>query len=126
MATKKYKETVASVIALAVGAFLLGRVKRRTDETVAGGPSVYKEVKSELAVVNNLKKYVGLFGCHVHVFYNWNTCKYTLSTVRLPDIDYYFYRIQYVYPGSHYLDLLRPYHVENWRKTFDDNNPNNK
>lgn len=32
MATKKYKETVASVIALAVGAFLLGRMKRRRDE----------------------------------------------------------------------------------------------
>lgn len=33
MATKKYKETVASVIALAVGAFLLGRAMRNKDGT---------------------------------------------------------------------------------------------
>lgn len=34
MAKKKYKETVASVVAVAVGAFLLGRAKRNQDSSI--------------------------------------------------------------------------------------------
>lgn len=114
MATKKYKETVASVIALAVGAFLLGRVMRRNDETVSGPDDVFeKKYTSAQSVANNIKKLVAA-GNRVYVYYNWNNNKYTVSNIRIPEIDYYFYEIQFVYPGSHYNITAKI--IDNWRK----------
>ena len=117
MATKKYKETVASVIALAVGAFLLGRVMRRDKEELSGleDEDFNKEYSTEQAVLNNLKKLVAAKR-KIYVYYDWKNGKYTVSTIKLEEGDQ-FYQIQFVAPGTHIMKTLYPRHVDNWRKT---------
>lgn len=117
MATKKYKETVASVIALAVGAFLLGRAMRRDKEELSGleDEDFNKEYSTEQAVLNNLKKLVAAKR-KIYVYYDWKNGKYTVSTIKLEEGNQ-FYQIQFVAPGTHIMKTLYPRHVDNWRKT---------
>lgn len=117
MATKKYKETVASVIALAVGAFLLGRVMRRDKEELSGleDEDFNKEYSTEQAVINNLKKLVAAKR-KIYVYYDWKNGKYTVSTIKLEEGNQ-FYQIQFVAQGTHIMKTLYPRHVDNWRKT---------
>ena len=115
MATKKYKETVASVIALAVGAFLLGRVKRRRDELSGLEDEDFnKEYSTEQSVINNLKKLVAAKR-KIYVYYDWENNKYTVSTTELEEGNQ-FYQIQFVRPGSHVMNTLVPRHVIAWRQ----------
>ena len=115
MARKK-NETIVSVIALAVGAFLLGRVMRRRDELSGLEDEDFnKEYSTEQAVINNLKKLVAAKR-KIYVYYDWKNGKYTVSTIKLEEGNQ-FYQIQFVAPGTHIMKTLYPRHVDNWRKT---------
>lgn len=69
MATKKYKETVASVIALAVGAFLLGRAMRNKDSTntISGVENV-----EEVPITREANKIAKTKPAYIY----WDTIKY--------------------------------------------------
>ena len=115
MAKKKYKETVASVVAVAVGAFLLGRAMRRRDELSGLEDEDFnKEYSTEQSVINNLKKLVAAKR-KIYVYYNWENNKYTVSTTELEEGNQ-FYQIQFVRHGSHVMNTLVPRHVIAWRQ----------
>lgn len=80
MATKKYKETVASVIALAVGAFLLGRAMRNKDatSTMSGVENV-----EEVPITREANKIAKTKPAYIY----WDTikCVYVVEDVLLPD-----------------------------------------
>ena len=112
---KKKNETIVSVIALAVGAFLLGRVMRRRDELSGLEDEDFnKEYSTEQSVINNLKKLVAAKR-KIYVYYNWENNKYTVSTTELEEGNQ-FYQIQFVRPGSHVMNTLVPRHVIAWRQ----------
>lgn len=113
---KKKNETIVSVIALAVGAFLLGRVMRRDKEELSGleDEDFNKEYSTEQAVINNLKKLVAAKR-KIYVYYDWKNGKYTVSTIKLEEGNQ-FYQIQFVAQGTHIMETLYPRHVDNWRK----------
>lgn len=48
MATKKYKETVASVVAVAVGAYLLGKATKKKDSENGIGATKYEFVDGKV------------------------------------------------------------------------------
>ena len=112
----KEKNNTYLYIGLAAAVLLLFNKKNNGVDRINGADEnpYFKVLKTETAVLNNLKK---LIECRyrVYVYYNWDDRTYTVSTVILEEKPR-FRRIQFVYPGSHWMDLLKPYHIDNWRK----------
>ena len=122
MATKKYKETVASVIALAVGAFLLGRVMRRDKDgtNALSGPNdnfkqSYQKAGSAANAINKLFRKKS----KVYVYYHLKDKKYTVSSTPLDIKDWEFEEIR------RYISEVRDdyevngNHVDYWRQELE-------
>ena len=121
-ATKKYKETVASVIALAVGAFLLGRAMRNKDDTdsMSGTDDdkflkSYQNAGSAANAINKLFRKKS----KVYVYYHLKGKKYTVSSIPLKETDWVFEEIK------RYIDEVRDdyevngNHVDYWRQELE-------
>lgn len=112
----KKKNNTYLYVGLAAASLLLFKKKNNGIAGIHGADDkpFIKIFKTEYSVLNCLIKLIGN-GRKAYVYYDWENRTYTVSTVLLEE-RFYFRRIEYLYPGSHIMDLLRPYHINNWRK----------
>lgn len=116
----KRNETIVSVIALAVGAFLLGRVMRRNNDSMSGTDDD-KFLKSYVlagAAANAINK---LFRkkSNVYVYWHLKGHKYTVSSIPLKETDWVFHEIKR-YVGEVRDDYeVNGNHVDYWRQELE-------
>lgn len=121
-ATKKYKETIASVIALAVGAFLLGRAMRNKDDTdsMSGTDDdkflkSYQNAGSAANAINKLFRKKS----KVYVYYHLKGKKYTVSSIPLKETDWVFEEIERFESEVRDDYEVNGSHVDYWRQRLE-------
>ena len=117
---KKKNETIVSVIALAVGAFLLGRVMRRSSDSMSGTDDdkflkSYQKAGSAANAINKLFREKS----KVYVYYHLKGKRYTVSSIPLKETDWVFEEIERFESEVRDDYEVNGSHVDYWRQRLE-------